>query len=447
MGEVVDRLGRSKEIDAFSAIILNEHSKVISINSSWGTGKSTFIELLIQKIEKEDKAICIKHNAWESDYFDNPLIPLLYEITSYPKLNKKALKTKSTKFSRQYSSGMSAGLNIGATSEVNYSAGVSSQDFDLIDNYKLTKDAVESFKNELGKAQNQLKQPIIIFVDELDRCRPNYAIETLEIIKHFFDIDNITFVIAVDKEQLNNSIKSLYGINAETGGFLRKFIDIELYLPEPKTENWVNYLNEKYLITENTFAFILGENFFSTQKINGKLDISEFFDSLDLSLRDIDKIFLRFKLIIETLNPEKDAILFEYLIFLLTLHQKCNITYEKLKKLDFEVHSDFKNDLDDNQTFKRFSGTGFSHYFSDLNDLKFIYSQHLLRKEEDGYNTTIFSSNFDKYKDISAKKWTQDIVGYMKQVRLYSLYEEKIKYLFKDYFEKIDLINNILEEQ
>jgi len=323
MSEIVDRLGREKEINAFSSIILNEDSKVISINSSWGTGKSTFIDLLIQKIEKENKALCIKYDSWESDYFDNPLIPLLYQITSHPKLNKrKSLKTESTKFSRQYAFGMSAGLNFGVSGEVNFNGGLSSEDINLLENYELTKKAVESFKKILKVEQERIKQPIIIFIDELDRCRPNYAIETLEIIKHFFNIDNITFVIAVDKEQLNNSIKALYGVDAETDGFLRKFIDIEMYLPDPKMEAWVKYLfsEEKYDILSrlNEFKTYLNPQ---TTTISNCINLA---NTLDFSLRDIDKLVLRLSLILNTFDSKKDTICINYLFLLLFFQQKFN---------------------------------------------------------------------------------------------------------------------------
>src|SRR5690606_38307585 len=77
-----------------------------------------------------------------------------------------------------------------------------------IKNYKNKKDAIKEFKSVLESfieqnAQDSEKNAnIIFFVDELDRCRPNYAVKLLEIIKHLFTVPNIIFVLSIDKEQL-----------------------------------------------------------------------------------------------------------------------------------------------------------------------------------------------------------------------------------------------------
>ncbi|QDE47832.1 hypothetical protein EIN43_17235 [Enterobacter hormaechei] len=66
--------------------------------------------------------------------------------------------------------------------------------------------------------------PTFIFIDELDRCRPNYAIDMLETIKHLFDINNVVFVIATDKEQLSHSICSVYGSGFDATRYLDRFL-------------------------------------------------------------------------------------------------------------------------------------------------------------------------------------------------------------------------------
>ncbi|TOL41491.1 hypothetical protein CGH98_24085, partial [Vibrio parahaemolyticus] len=59
-----------------------------------------------------------------------------------------------------------------------------------------------------------------VFIDELDRCRPSYAVEMLEVIKHFFELDNVVFVVATDTEQLQHAVKAVYG----------QLFDAQLYL-------------------------------------------------------------------------------------------------------------------------------------------------------------------------------------------------------------------------
>lgn len=76
-----------------------------------------------------------------------------------------------------------------------------------------------------------------IFIDELDRCRPDFAVKTMEIIKHFFDITNVVFVFSVDLEQLSKTIQKVYGIGIDTDAYLRKFFDFIYNLTSPDLEN------------------------------------------------------------------------------------------------------------------------------------------------------------------------------------------------------------------
>ena len=87
---------------------------------------------------------------------------------------------------------------------------------------------------------------LVIFIDELDRCRPNYALEMLERIKHYFDDDRIIFVISLNKEQLTHTITNYYGSGFDATRYLNKFFDLEMYLPVVDTvDNQINTYNEK----------------------------------------------------------------------------------------------------------------------------------------------------------------------------------------------------------
>ena len=85
---------------------------------------------------------------------------------------------------------------------------------------------------------------MVFFVDELDRCRPTYAVELLERIKHLFEVDNIVFVLALSTGQLESSIRSLYGDGLDAPGYLRRFIDLEYPLREPAADVYSRTLFE-----------------------------------------------------------------------------------------------------------------------------------------------------------------------------------------------------------
>lgn len=90
-----------------------------------------------------------------------------------------------------------------------------------------------------------------IFIDELDRCRPNFAIQVLEKAKHLFNVDNIIFVLAADKSQLAHSIRAVYGQGLDVNGYLRRFIDFDYLLPSPVRSVYIKYLVTKMGFDKN----------------------------------------------------------------------------------------------------------------------------------------------------------------------------------------------------
>ncbi|KQT21009.1 hypothetical protein ASG22_16480 [Chryseobacterium sp. Leaf405] len=120
-----------------------------------------------------------------------------------------------------------------------------------IEDYTEKKQSLAEFKIELEKAISIISpdKPVIFFIDELDRCRPNYSVEILEKVKHFFNVKNIIFVLAIDKVQLGHAICGVY--NSEkinSNEYLKRFIDIEYTIPEPKAESYINYLSDRFSI-------------------------------------------------------------------------------------------------------------------------------------------------------------------------------------------------------
>ena len=106
--------------------------------------------------------------------------------------------------------------------------------FDEYDNYKT---AIAKFKEILTNYCS--KNKTILLTDELDRCLPEYQIKVLEAIYHLLDVPNLIVVIALDKEQLENSIQAKFGKTTNTHGYLAKFIQYEVDLPEGDTYNYI----------------------------------------------------------------------------------------------------------------------------------------------------------------------------------------------------------------
>ncbi len=97
----------------------------------------------------------------------------------------------------------------------------------------------------------QKERPLIVMIDELDRCRPSYAIELLEVAKHLFSVDHIVFVLAVNRSELAHSIRALYGSDFDAEGYLRRFFDVDFRLPEPDRKSFIDAMMDTQQIKKH----------------------------------------------------------------------------------------------------------------------------------------------------------------------------------------------------
>ena len=330
-----DKLERKAIAENFKSILLNTDLNVISVSAPWGGGKTYFIQNLIKLMEND--SINILYNAWESDFYESPLIPLFVEL--FNELEKVDIKTKlekDIKWSKKFAknickkSSFQVGVNLGV---VNCAANFDPNKKMIKSEYIELKGEMQEFKRKLTSIQTKLNKKIIIFVDELDRCHPMYTIKTLEIIKHFFGIPNIIFVLSVDKKQIENSVRQIFGVNiGEENGYLRKFIDVDFQLPTPSMEQlayynltqlWdkINkfiedgrYYNYNLRMKRVSYTTYPEPDYEKEQNYLSHL-ISEISKVLNFSARDLEKFFVRLNLTLDILL-EKDILFIEPVLVL-----------------------------------------------------------------------------------------------------------------------------------
>lgn len=245
-----DYMDRKPSADFLTKYILsNAHVKVLNVNSPWGTGKTFFLEHWARMLS--DEHVCVRFNAWETDYSAEPLVALIacieeqlrdpVDLASTPVgaalidtgslLIKKAGPLIVKGLVRKFS-GVELDELLGQGAEGAVDGVVES----LIKDQAETKHNVKEFKEEVSRrlsqaaANRSLKAPAFIFIDELDRCRPTYAIELLERIKHFFELEDCRFIIASDSVQLAHSIRAVYGQGFHSERYLNRFFDAEFRL-------------------------------------------------------------------------------------------------------------------------------------------------------------------------------------------------------------------------
>ena len=304
---------------------------VMTLTAPYGMGKSTFFRCWAQDL-KNQKIHSVTFNAWETDYsndafsaFVSSIIKQLPESEVKDRVKNKALKVGAAilrktpallaKAATKHLIGDEAAKDLKALSlsEDDLAGLTESVAEEMFDRQEQIQNAVADFKVTLEEIiVEKLNGQLYIFVDELDRCRPTYAVEVLERIKHVFSVKGAKFVIAIDPNQLQNAIKGVYGADIDASGYVRKFIDWNHDLYEPKREQYVNYLcNDLFKIKTKEFFRANLKDKFDSNEFGRKLNL--LVDAYELSLRDIDQYFTYLKLIAGNYDLNRCAELEVYL--------------------------------------------------------------------------------------------------------------------------------------
>ncbi len=348
------KLNRKQEGETLTKLVgAYNDGFTMAINGSWGSGKTTFIKMWQQDL-KNNGHETILLNAWENDFVSEPLVAILGEIKI---LFEEMIEENSNKIKEQVDRGLETINNnwrellgslvkegvklipIVGEGVVNLGEEFLEQQKDAfteeINSYSKKKESIQNFRLILSRLVATLdKKPLVFIIDELDRCRPDYAVELLEKVKHFFSVDGIVFVLAIDKEQLSASVRGHYGsdtLNAEE--YLRRFIDLEYTLKEPDIESFCNYLCEQLKL----------ENLTNNSKIKTTL-VNVYYEK-KLSLRQLEKLHIHIKSALE-LNGQKkvNEELFVLLIYV-KLFYPVVYTEIALKNLSTEELVDKLNEI------------------------------------------------------------------------------------------------------
>jgi len=382
-----DKLDRKQLAEKLTGYLerLNDGA-VLAIDAPWGEGKTWFGRNWNKDLnEKDFKTIYI--DSFEQDYIEDPFILITSEILNVLKEdeadNIEELKRSGVEVAKRLLPiGVKASVNllgrfVGSSDLVGEIKGAfepsgddasdtqSTDDVgeaveagekvaldltnkwisDKLDGFVNDKIVMSEFKNQLQTYAESKDKPLVIFIDELDRCKPTFAVNLIERIKHFFDIPNIVFVLLLNKEQLENAVQGVYGSNTDASKYLDKFVNFYFKLP-------------KHDITEHTSsqkitAFIdtsLSQYNFSKSRENDNFRdwMKSWTSYFGLSLRDIEKCISLYAFA----YPLSDDV--RYLLTYFIVVKVKNITlYNGLVNNDLEAHkqavdmlNEFKNEAE-----------------------------------------------------------------------------------------------------
>lgn len=361
-----DLLGRRNDAQAIETFLTKRigerrargrtASYVLNLDAGFGQGKSFFLERFEQQLRNAGYIVA-RINAWEDDFADDPLVPVLASIAkAFPKLGGESRK-KLTAF--VHAGGKVAsivGKQIGkvaieklvgkdgadladavgeeiakagaAAAEESMAALSEALSKSVVERFNESKATIGKFRDALSKVlqRPEVQKPLFVLIDELDRCRPTYAIAMLERIKHLFEVDDVVFVVATDTRQLRYAIVAEYGAGFDGTGYLLRFFDRTYRFAVPEQDRYVAHLLKQHNIANELLS--------SPPRNDHVGFVTAVAASHNLSLRDLERCLDVLHSAV-TIWPHAVPLQLIYILPLVVAHCRGEIDeFESLARLD-----------------------------------------------------------------------------------------------------------------
>lgn len=369
--ELRDEFNRKPFADALIRLLKENHEIFpLAINGDWGTGKTEFCQKTVYLINQEhgDKLIGGYFDAFSEDYYDDPLTSLLSKLYSTFPNEEDRSKSISTISKILIARAGQKALEyicppLGEVSKDIYQAIQEFKEQSTQDNFKIRSE-IDSYFRELKELIFKISngKTFVLFIDELDRCRPDYALHTLEVIKHIFDIPCLKIVFTINTGQLVEIIKQRYCNDKQIAKkYLDKFFQFQIELPTHTQESYEEHKfnSVKYLDLEFDRLNIFNLPLFNDGHTKKGCDpVSHLYRELtefyNLSLRDVQKLAKYIHVYSEfiqcdTNNYHGIKLILAYAIFQFTFNGKAYENY-KLSGNSFKEISDLVSDISQNDS-------------------------------------------------------------------------------------------------
>lgn len=302
-----DHLNREEDAGFLSAYLLQRNARAVevgekgtslNISAPWGAGKSFFLSRFAKQLRADGRVVA-EVNAWRDDHADDPIYPVMSAIlTALGKSTKKAklreaLAKNAGKIAVRTGRGLvrrAATFVIGATEidgmldDVAKSIAEAGDEVvgelaeKSLERFEEGQRAIKEFRATIER-EVKGKDPLFILVDELDRCRPTYAVSVLERVKHLFDVPNVIFVFATNSDELTHTIRAVYGIGFDADRYLLRFFDRTYQFDPPSVRQFVDAQWASLGLEDGRFLPL--------QDVKHQECLTRMAEGMKLSLRDI----------------------------------------------------------------------------------------------------------------------------------------------------------------
>lgn len=354
--DVLDRaaLGKVLEDHLINRFSAGNHEPLsLALDGRWGSGKSFFVERWTKQLINNGRFV-ISFNAWQHDGSPEPSLALIGELRRQlqdlsqrvisQELTSNALESKIKATVDSAKKAIKPMLKVAASGILKRVIGSSVSDFtdamsgedeeeeqtsngdtrildkaldayldQILSDHELHQASISKFRNDLASLARAISKanapddkpigPVIIIIDELDRCRPDFAVRLLEGVKHLFSVQNVCFVFATNLAQLTASIEVVYGTNFSGREYLGRFFDRELTLPTISRGGFTQLLFQQPLPRNVLMGMHPVDNGQDSIEKSFWLGLS---DSMNLSLRQQQQAFAILQVSCESYREEAE---------------------------------------------------------------------------------------------------------------------------------------------
>lgn len=433
-------IGRNQYIATFLEMLDNvDQNFTIFINGDWGTGKTFLVkqicnlltyynkyikqgvEEFIPQIENilkkeafkdlklEKNFVPIYYNAWNNDSHIDPINSIIFNIVKEHNILKDYQKESSDIIDKIAS--LLDVANIWSNGSIKELVSTFKGQ-DIVPEITTMENLKETLNILLDKLLAERGDRLVVFVDELDRCNPVYAIKLLERIKHFFNHEDIIFVFSVNIKELTNTIANYYGQNFDSHRYLNKFFDISIDLPHVDIISFMQFLGlEKNSDWFNLIIFEVINKYHFTMR-----DCIRYYQSICIVEEMVNKPFnYRFR-------EEKGREVIKYFFLPLLLGIKIIDLKTYMEIINGNGYTKFSEIIDKIDIIKE----GL-HYYMDKDSEGHITKENFNNQLLDIYNA-IFNRKGDYYKEYSNSEIELDRYSYNYMMEALSLLKKGLKY-------------------
>jgi len=349
-----------------SEALLEPNTFVLNVRAPWGFGKTFFLRGLAAELKAKGHPVAF-YDAWANDFSDDPIVGFIAEIGQALISNSTVLAPAEKRLDEALAVGKKLIKPVGAVlagALAKHLAGLPLDDikkifldgdvgrlggegFDAGDllskvgdvalkQHLNQKEQIGLFHEKMGRyvsaleGQANIRLPVFIIIDELDRCRPSYAIELLEAIKHLFGVPGLYFIVATNLTQLGHSVAAVYGERFDAERYLKRFFDQEYALPDPPRDDFIAVLIAKYAAISRAQKICVPRLMAHySERQPQHLAFSLVSEAFGLSLRDQMQVAAMTDAILVGW-PEEERIHLLFLMFLVALRHVSTDRFERL---------------------------------------------------------------------------------------------------------------------